>query len=142
MQLAVFTYVKAMEELDLKSRIDAWKNSAGFPVMQTFPLSIFFHLSTCHIESSPYEQAKSNPANLRTSRGRSYLSLFDARFLLAVDCGAFGVEVDTSKFSHESFWMWRVSKSTVMRWRDSGIRLLVISLIKLDDEKVGSKNVR
>lgn len=56
------TFVKAMEELDLKCRVDVWETPVVFRGMQTFPLHILYHLLTFHTKNALYDQTeKSQP---------------------------------------------------------------------------------
>lgn len=43
-QQAVIKFVDAVEELNFKHCIDVWETPGGFPIMQTFPLDILYHL--------------------------------------------------------------------------------------------------
>lgn len=45
---------------------------------------------------------KNIPANRRTPCWRLWLDIFDVRSLLSLDCGAFGVNLNTSNISHDS----------------------------------------
>lgn len=62
-QQAASTFVKAMEELHLKRRIDVWEMLAGFSITQLFSWLIHYHQLPCHMKYSLNDQAKTSQVN-------------------------------------------------------------------------------
>lgn len=130
LQQAGFTFVKAMKDLDLKLHIYVQEMPAGFPTMRTFPLLIIFHLSTYHMEYSLYEQTKYISKNVWALRWCLQLDMLDICSMLAIDCGTVGVKVNTSSIFNDSVGCGVFLVATVQCWRDKGILLWDVSLLK------------
>lgn len=101
MQQATFKFAKAMEGLDLKSFMEEWETSVGFPIIPISPLHTLYYLLT-YQRSIHFINRRKNPSKFWTPRLHSRLDLFDVRSLPAVDCDAFGVEVKASNVPHVS----------------------------------------
>lgn len=103
MQQAAFTFSKAMEELDMKGRINVWESPAGLSIMQMFPFHIHYHPSTHDKKISFCGQVICIPVILWTPCCRLRFDMFDFRFRPAKDCGAFDLEEKISNVSHGNF---------------------------------------
>lgn len=99
---AASTFVKAVEELNRKRRFDVWETPARIPIIETFPLHIFYHLSTYRMKYSLIYQAKTIPTNLSTPHWSLRLDMYDVCYLFAVDCGAFRIRMEASKMHCDS----------------------------------------
>lgn len=74
---AEIIFVKAMDAMDQKCRVDACETPAGFPSIQTFPFHNPYHLLTYYSEYSSFDQAKKIPEYLWTPRWRLRLDIFE-----------------------------------------------------------------
>lgn len=143
LQQAVITFVKAMEERDLKCRKNVSENPAGLPFMHTFFFPSPLHLLTSHIVDFMDDQKKTIFLNLRTHCCFLRLGTFDVRFLLAVLCGAIVVNVEASNNSHNLAGFGLFS----CRWFGAGVIMrcyklhLDNTLFRHDEAKAGPKNI-
>lgn len=84
-----------MEEPDLNCCFFVWETRDGFPMIQAFWLHIVYHQSTCLMEYALHDQATNMPASLWAPRRCSRLDVYSIRFMLAGDCSAFDVKLET-----------------------------------------------
>lgn len=102
MRQAVCIFVKAMEDRNCKRCINVQKTHDCFSITQTNPLQILYQLSTFYIQYALVGHAKHFPENLRKPHWPFQLDIFDACFLLMVDCGACSVKIKASNIQHDS----------------------------------------
>lgn len=131
-------FFNAIEELDLKLRIDVWEMLAVF---------LLYKYSRC-IYSTIYQQIKCSMlfmirkkrSNQSLNTSSASITLYAWRPFAAISkLRCVRCEGEFLKHFARQRWMWRVFMSTVRCRRDSGLQLWLFSTLIPDNAKVGLK---
>lgn len=84
-------YVKAMEEIEMRKRLNLWEVPEGLPSMQTFSRHMLYHQGTYVGEEELLQKSRNVSASRWSRRRRPRLNSYSVVSLLAVYCGAAGI---------------------------------------------------